>query len=239
MKRTKPNGKMKKLVERIVGEEPGLASVARLFLYGHDDLYKLEVLASVLNDVSPSSPDHAIAEMIEKLVTIPPSKQEWVKQASLIIGPTPCAPAPGSPLYVLNKFLEWNPCILRIEGLEGASGNIEVCATHIPLPVPLLMKENLAISDQVIGEWTEGNRVADRILWLLWEVFYRHLDLKRLKKCPVCGKWFVDRSKNKSKTRCSAACTWQRWSWAERKKAGHHLSGRKAKRGKHAKAKKA
>jgi hypothetical protein len=81
--------------------------------------------------------------------------------------------------------------------------------------------------------------VTDRILWLLWEVFYRHIDLARLKKCTVCQKWFVDRSKNKSQIRCSTACTWQRWSWAERKKAGHQLPGSKAKGGNHAKAKKA
>jgi endogenous inhibitor of DNA gyrase (YacG/DUF329 family) len=221
MKRTKPNGKMKKVMERIVGDEPGLASVARLFLYQNDDLFKLEVLASVLNDVAPDSPDRAIAELIERIVTTPAAKQEWVKQPAPIIGSTPCTPAPGSPLYGFNKFLQWNPCVLRIEGLERASGKIEVCATHVPLPVPLFMKENLGISDKVIAEWAQRNRTADRILWLLWEVFYRHIDLTRLKPCPVCGKWFVDHTKNKSKMRCSARCTWQRWSWDARKEAGH------------------
>jgi hypothetical protein len=224
MKRSGLPKKIEKLVERIVGEEPGLASVARLFLYQNDDLFKLEVLASVLNDVPPDSPDRAIAEMIEKLVTIPPAEQEWVKvvDSPLGIGPTECDPAPESPLYVLNKFLEKNPCILRIEGVERAHGNIAVHATHIPLPLVAGM-----------------SRDVDRILWLLWEVFYRDIDLTRLKTCPVCHKWFVDRSKNKSKVRCSQPCTWQRWSWDERKKAGHHLPGSKPKGGKYAKAKKA
>jgi hypothetical protein len=234
MKRTKPNGKIKKTVERLVGEEPGLASVARLFFYHnlyHDDLFKLEVLASVLNDVAPDSPDHAIAEMIEKLVTTPPAQQEWVRIAVPIIGPTPCDPAPGSPLYVLNEFLLQHPCVLRIKGLERPKGTIKVWADHLPVPLPWVV----GMSDKAI----EQNRATDRILWLLWEVFYRDIDLTRLKNCSVCHTWFVDHSKNKTKVRCSAACTSQRWSWAERKKAGHHLPGSKAKGESRAKAKKA
>ncbi len=224
MKRSGPRKKIEKLIERIVGEEPGLAYAARLLFYPNDDLFKLEALASVLNDVPRDVPAHSLVELIERLVTNASTKQEWVRQENLapIIGPTPCTPAPGSPLYVLNKFLETNPCILRIEGVERAHGNILVYATHIPLPLVAGM-----------------SRDVDRILWLLWEVFYRDIDLTRLKTCPVCHKWFVDRSKNKSKVRCSQPCTWQRWSWTERKKAGHHLPGSKAKGGKYAKAKKA
>jgi hypothetical protein len=219
----KRNGRSKKFtnaVRRIVGEEPDLASVARLFLYRNDDLFKLEVLASVLNDVAPSSPDHRIAEMIEKLVTVPPAQQEWVRQATPIIGPTPCTPAPGSPLHMLNDFLMKHPFVLRIEGYERASSNIEIRADHLPVPLPWVE----GMSDKAI----EQNRATDRILWLLWEIFHRHIDLTRLKNCPVCNKWFVDHSKNKGKTRCSARCTWQWWSWEARKKAGHKLPGGKS-----------
>lgn len=240
MKRTKPNGKIKKTVERLVGEEPGLASVARLFfyqnLYPTDDLYKLEVLASVLNDVAPDSPDHEIAEMIEKLVTTPPAQQEWVRIAEPIIGPTPCDPAPESPLYLLNEFLSRHPCVLRITGLERAKGTIKINAGHLPIPLSWVVGMfDVATSDEAM----EQNRATDRILWLLWEVFYRDIDLTRLKNCSVCQTWFVDHSKNKTKVRCSAACTSQRWSWAERKKAGHSQPDSKAKGGKYAKAKKA
>ena len=229
MKRTKPNGKMKNLMLRLVGEEPGLASVARLFLYRNDVLYKLEVLASVLNDVAPDSPDYAIAEMIEKLVTVPPAKQKWTQIAVPIIGPTLYTPAPESPLYALNESLLQHPCVLQIEGLGRAEGNIEVYANHLPVPLPWVV----GISDAAI----ERNRATDRILWILWEVFYRDIDLARLKKCPVCHKWFVDHTKNKSKIRCSDPCTWQRWAWEARKKTvGKRKSNRSAK---HAHARKA
>jgi hypothetical protein len=215
---------MKKLIERIVGAEPGLASVALPFLYQNDVLYKLEVLAGILNDVAPDSPGHWLAELIERLVTTPPAQQKWVRQPATIIGPTLCTPAPGSPLYALNKFLQDIPCLLRVEGIERADGNIEARAAHIPLPLTLLMGKEvkaLGITDRAIEGLVETAYAMDRILWLLWEVFYRHIDLTRLKRCPVCHKWFVDHTKNKSKTRCSAPCTWQRWSWDARKKAGH------------------
>lgn len=218
MQRIKQSQKTKKIVERIVGEEPGLASVAWPFFYRNDDLYKLEVLAGVLNDVPLDSPNRDIADLIERLLTEPPAGQKWERIATPVIGPAPCKPAPDSPLGVLNNFLVTNPCVLQIQGLERADRNIEVNAIHIPVKL---------------------RQDRDRILWLLWEVFYRHIDLKRLKKCTVCHKWFVDHSKNKSKVRCSTACTWQRWSWAERKNAGHHLPGNKAKGGTHAKTKKA
>lgn len=228
MKRTKgPSVRIKKLASLVGKEDPSLASVARLFIYQGDDLYKLEVLASILNDLPPDSPDRFIADLIARLVTSSPAKQEWVRQENLgpIIGPVPHSPAPGSPLYVLNKFLGTNPCILRIEGHERASGNIEVYATHIPIPVP----QAFGIGDRTVRERLQPDLVLDRILWLLWEVFYRNLDLTRLKRCPVCNKWFADHTKNKSKTRCSGPCTWQRWSWKARKDAGHKSRGKTAK----------
>lgn len=234
MKRTKPYGKLKKILQGVVGETPELATVAQQWLYAGDDLFKLEVLASVLNDVPPDSPDRFLADLIERLVTCSPAKQDWVKQEDLtpIIGPTPCTPAPGSPLYGLNKFLETNPCILRIEGLERADGNIFVHATHIPISFGQL----LGTEDKSIRDSLKMTLAADRILWLLWEVFYRNMDLTRLKSCSVCHKWFVDHSKNKTKIRCSSACTSKRWSWEARKKT---VGSRKARRGKRAKAKKA
>ncbi|MGA2251945.1 hypothetical protein [Terracidiphilus sp.] len=205
-------------MERIVGEDSSLAAVAPLYLYQRDDLFKLEYLAFVLNNVPKSSSAHHVVELIERLVSTPPEEQAWVKVASPDIGPAPCTPAPGSPLYALNKFLETNPCILRIEGLERANDNIAVHATHISFSI------------------VEGANAVevDRILWVLWEVYYRAIDLTRLKRCPICHTWFVDHTKNKQKTRCSIPCTNKKWSWAERKKAGHHMSGsdRKTKKGK-------
>lgn len=58
-------------------------------------------------------------------------------------------------------------------------------------------------------------------LRILEKYFFHGDGWERLKKCPQCGKWFVDDSRNKKKERCSPHCTWQFWSWDRRKKAGH------------------
>jgi hypothetical protein len=43
----------------------------------------------------------------------------------------------------------------------------------------------------------------------------RHRD--RLRRCPICGLWFVDLTRNKSALRCSRKCTIT-WSHAQRRK---------------------
>lgn len=215
MARTKRSLKMKKISEQLVGEDPSLTHVAAIFLHPRDGLNRLEWLASELNDVQPDSSGRFIADLVERLVTYPPAGGDWEKGPAPIIGPTSCTPAPGSPLYVLNKYLEMNPVILRIEGAERADGSIGVRATHIPIPFGALIGHK----DASLG------LAEQRLLWRLWEVLYHGLDLARLKRCPVCNRWFVDRTKNGSKVRCTARCTSRSWSWGERKRAGHKLRG--------------
>jgi hypothetical protein len=214
MGQRKPSKKKRKLMGRLVGADPSLASAAGVFLYPWD---RLEWLAAGLNCIKPDSPNRFIVELVERLLACPPTKQDWIKQENLapIIGPTPCTPAPGSPLYVLNMFLGTHPCFLRIEGYERADGSIGVRATHIPIP-PV----------KVFGiELMKPDLVSDRILWGLWEVLYRDIDRTRLKRCPICKRWFVDHTKRGNKGRCTTTCTSRRWSWGERRKANHRLRG--------------
>ncbi len=232
MAQRKPSQKKLKIVNCLVGADPSLATAAAIFLYPWD---RLEYLAANLNDVAPDSSQRFIVDLVERLLACPPARQDWIKQANLapIIGPTPCTPAPGSPLYVLNKFLQDIPCFLRIEGVERASGKIEVRATHMPFSRFLLTKEEmkkLGLSERVIENLGKVDYEEDRIMWLLWEALYHGVDLARLKKCPVCHRWFVDHTKRRNKLRCTAACTTRRWSWEARKEAGHNLPGGKSAR---------
>lgn len=219
MTRTKRSQKMKKIAEQVVGEDPSQASVAYIFLHRRSNLDNLERLASNLNEAQPDSLAQFIAELVERLIACPPTKQDWVGDPPRVVAslpsPLPWTPAPESPLYVLNKFLERNPVILRIEGVERIDDSIGVHATHIPLPWGVLVGHD----DLSLG------LTEQRILWSLWEVLYHGVDLKRLKKCTVCNRWFVDHTKNGSKVRCTARCTSRSWSWGERKKAGHKLRG--------------
>jgi|GEM_PF-2166806 len=229
MKRNRPSEKTMRAHREIVGEDPSLAAVAPLFLYRGDVLHKLDYLAFALNSVAPDSPTRSLTDTIKRLVTHLPSKKDWIKRYEGLIGPTIYTPAPDSPLDLLNNHLKYIPCLLRIEGYERANGDVEVGATHIPLPAPALIAEEFPkeFRQKAMEAWLERTRGAERILWLVWEIFFQKVDLARLKKCDVCGKWFVDRTKNRSKKRCSPPCTWQYWSWGERKQAGHKLPGKK------------
>jgi len=53
-------------------------------------------------------------------------------------------------------------------------------------------------------------------LVLLWHVIENN-SLDRLKRCRQCGRWFADRSRNSSGTRCSRACTDRWWNRKRRK----------------------
>ncbi len=228
MAQRKPSKKKLKLMRCLVGEDPSLASGAGMLLYPGD---RLESLAANLNNVEPDSP--YLADLVERLLARPPAKQDWVEQKELafFIGPTPCTPAPGSPLYDLNMFLASNPCFLRIEGLKRADGSIGANATHIPIPPFRLSGTHGLALDPAVEERLlklTADLTTQRILWLLWEVFDRNIDLTRLKRCPVCKRWFVDHTKRGNKARCTTRCTSRQWTWEERKKAGHKLRGVKS-----------
>jgi hypothetical protein len=45
--------------------------------------------------------------------------------------------------------------------------------------------------------------------------------IKRVKRCPRCKTWFLDRTRNRGALRCSIACTWAWWNRRRRKQARH------------------
>ncbi len=55
----------------------------------------------------------------------------------------------------------------------------------------------------------------------LLEEFFLAPERDRLKRCPRCQRWFVDRTRNKSMKRCRATCTWRWWNRARRRGARH------------------
>ncbi len=67
--------------------------------------------------------------------------------------------------------------------------------------------------------------------WLVWRLFFVE-QWQRLKRCPQCRKWFVDKTRNGVMVRCSKACTDKWWTLPRRREAGHNVPGstRKAKR---------
>lgn len=231
MKRNAPTKQLKKIMLNFVDQDPAIASVLPLFLYRGDPFHKLDFLAFTLNETPKDDPVYEIVKMIERLVSTPPSKEDWVKrevQPFPVIGHTRFDPAQGSPLYTFNENAEYLTFILKIEGYENASGDIQIIPTHFSFPGRALLVKDPAAREKLIENWWKDTARAESILWTLWEIYSQKIELTRLKKCAQCGKWFVDRTKNHKKDRCSARCTWQYWSWSKRKKANHDLSSQKS-----------
>ncbi len=67
--------------------------------------------------------------------------------------------------------------------------------------------------------------------WLVWRLFFVER-WQRLKRCPQCRKWFVDKTRNGVMVRCSKSCTDKWWTLLRRQQAGHNVPGstRRAKR---------
>jgi hypothetical protein len=60
--------------------------------------------------------------------------------------------------------------------------------------------------------------------------FFDGDNYERIKRCPQCGNWFVDYSRNKGKQRCSKSCTNRWWSRGRRKQEGHGKGKKRRKR---------
>lgn len=115
---------------------------------------------------------------------------------------------------------------------EAAVGSFNSWATFKPLPVYLIPKDPSGSKEveTQIGVWTPDQQA----LFLLWECFFKKnaQDRSRLKWCPECKRWFVDKTRNGIMVRCSTACTNKWWTIERRRQAGHDVPGstRKPKR---------
>lgn len=106
-----------------------------------------------------------------------------------------------------------------------------------PLPWPEAEPHDTIIPDQALYLGTETRSDGVRLIRMTrtWFVaantrgrvvallrdFFTSPERHRLRKCPVCGRWFVDRTKNKTRIRCSAGCTAKWWNRARRREARH------------------
>jgi hypothetical protein len=152
---------------------------------------------------------------------------EWSEETShtgvglsrLLISPgSRLSPAPGSPLDIFNSLVMRTPFILRFVGYKNnKTGAIKIEAGRSPISI-----DGFAAYLET-GRIERKTDYTEEALWLIWEIYFREIGLERLKRCPQCQHWFVDRTRNKQKERCSQRCTWQWWSWSKRKEEGHNL----------------
>ncbi len=135
------------------------------------------------------------------------------------------------------------PAWAEYEAWEVAEKIMEECQgvpADDPLPSGVVQRFNALAREVPVNlyiwesKWRGGIRTypwieptMDReprgfILQILWAVLTQSRARDRLKRCPRCQRWFVDRTKNKGKARCSESCTWRYWDRARRKEARHN-----------------
>jgi hypothetical protein len=93
----------------------------------------------------------------------------------------------------------------------------------VEYPVMDIKKGPTPAEDRFIEKDTEPPHAAiasrdeaGTVLWHLWQFYFQDRGWKRLKRCPVCQKWFEDTSQNRRKERCSAVCTNKYWNRYQR-----------------------
>jgi hypothetical protein len=230
--------KEREKIFQLVGEDPTYSDISQLFLY-RDKWRKLDFFVFTLNNTPPSDPAYPLVIGLEELLSKPLSRTDWVELRDEIIQ-TRFEPAPRTPLFRFNDIATHLPFLMRFEG-RRITGNIEIQATTLPLPIfEILLKDNPELQKKLISDPERSRFItkSQKILFLLWECYSQNIDLGRLKKCSVCGKWFVDRTKNKTKARCSTHCTNLYWSWNRRKTSNHDLTSQHNRKREHPQSKK-
>lgn len=128
----------------------------------------------------------------------PPNKRSWFDRQWLSTERYP------DPLFAINHFNDLakkHPVTLQVSVSKTESGQLITSPTHT------------------------GDTLTANMLILLWECYFQGNGYERLKRCPVCKKWFVDETKNKSQIYCTNHCGNLWWDRPRRKEAGHKGEG--------------
>jgi hypothetical protein len=190
---------------------------------------RLQFLADLLN-VAPgrsvSEPWKAAEGIVRLMVDPPPIGGE--KEGWITIEPSPRCADP-----LLRQFAA-GPLLLRRKKpvrpkeigyytfrfkLPAVSEFNRLARMH-PVPLKLWLRRSKKGRLEIVPS-LEPSSHEQLSLCFLWEDFFSNRGWERLKRCPRCGKWFPDKTKNRSKKRCSAKCTARWWNRSRRREAGH------------------
>jgi len=174
----------------------------------------LDLIALHLNSIPHWDKNHELHSIWSKMEGIistmtdqPPSEKEE-KRGTTILTQSHWSPnkrylLPGMAISGFNFHAKKNPVSLIISRQKSKTGVIEISAGH------------------------ETTSLMQSALFFLWSFYFQDKGWERLKRCPQCRQWFVDKTRNKKKDRCSPHCTWQWWSRDRRKKLNHRINGSK------------
>ncbi|MGH7393498.1 MAG: CGNR zinc finger domain-containing protein [Candidatus Rokuibacteriota bacterium] len=118
---------------------------------------------------------------------------------------------------------------LRQPPTETSNARFKDFAGQAPVPLTL---------DDRGGPIVGGDDPHPGLVHLLWSTFFRDpvssrlpgAAWARLKRCPICQRWFADETKNRAQRWCSEPCHTQAWSRSARRAAGHKQYAKKGAR---------
>ncbi len=153
---------------------------------------------------------YPIAKRLNALAQLRDKEQEAWRKAEVII------------LLMKDLQPEVDPALVTKNRPELAIKSFNLLAKKHPLP---LMVRRIQRPQGGFNIYPAPRRETPMqyAIFLLAYYFFSERGWERLKKCPQCGIWFVDSSKNRRKERCSEECTNKWWSWGRRKEAHHKL----------------
>jgi hypothetical protein len=122
--------------------------------------------------------------------------------------------------------------IVTAPSLREAASRFNRWAVTQPLRLGIYMHPDPADRPADLLLTTAAQRGAESVVWALYLNYFANPNRDRLKRCPQCDRWFVDRTRPHTMIRCSTACTNAWWTTARRRDAGHAVPGstRKSKR---------
>jgi hypothetical protein len=165
--------------------------------------YQLHALAKLLNG-DTSTEWGPMAEQLRPLAR---------QVVTACVGRPPTAPIPRAAAAPFNRLAAATPFTFALAPQGGAYD--QLVASRGGEQHRLLLnpgsESGLMIS---CADW------RGQVVKLLVD-YFGHASPGRLKRCPLCGRWFVDQTRNNTRLRCSLACTWRWWSRDRRRQAGH------------------
>lgn len=182
----------------------------------------------MLRSVRGRSPSRALEDLawfLNKLPEMSGGMAEAWKEAERVVQFV--VPDPNR-TRAIRRLLGTPPDLMppRMPSLEDAAWAFNRMTKRLPSRLTI-RADRQARGRVVFRPDVTGPGEAHLAAWMLWRFFFPDEGWRRLKRCPQCRKWFVDTTKNRTKTFFPDSCKDRWWNRERRRGAGHRTNQRR------------